>query len=110
MSSVSRAETNISALEPEKPLRYRTLAAPLTRRPSRCAPPIASASAASRRGRQSVMRRQMRHEPAQRQLVAECPEAADDADRGAGQHGAAPLALPRVNVGEVHFDEGQRDT
>src|SRR5437762_9281138 len=110
MSSVSRCVTKSNALDPEKPLRYRTFAPPVTSRPSRCADDIPSASAAIRRGRRSVMHGQMRHETAERELVPEHAEPAYDAYRGVGQHRVTPLGLSGVDVRDVDFHERQRDS
>src|SRR5688500_12346378 len=50
------------------------------------------------------------NETAQRELVTVCTESAHDSDRGLGEHRPAPLWLARVDIGQVHFDERQRDS
>src|SRR5712691_11853529 len=94
-----------SALDPENPLRYRTFAAPVTRRPSRCADEIPSASAAIRRWRRSVMRGHMRHQTTQCELVAKHTEPTHNAHGGVGKHRVPTLGLARVDVRDVHLDE-----
>src|SRR5439155_14872629 len=95
--------------DPENPLRYRTLAAPVTSRPSMCAAERPSASAVRRRGRRSVMRRQPSHEATKRELVPQDAQPADDANRRARELRMSPFRFPRVDVGDVDLDERQSD-
>src|SRR5687767_2826181 len=76
IKNISRVETNRIALEPENPVIYRTFAEPVISRPSRCAALMASVNAASRRGRGSIMRGELRDQSAQRQLVSQHAETA----------------------------------
>src|SRR5437773_971441 len=74
-----------------------------------CAADRPSASAVSRRGRRSVMPRQPSHQAAQRQLVPQDAEAADDANRRACELRMSAFRLAGVDVGNVDLDEGQSD-
>src|SRR5690349_23610820 len=103
----SRGVARRSALEPENPVRYRTLARLVTSSPSTCAAVSPSASAARRRGRGSdTWPREASGKTTQCELVPVRTEAAHDRRRRGGEHGVAALRLAGVDVRQVYLDEG----
>ena len=109
MSTTSRPLTKSSALEPEKPVRYRMFGRLVTSSPSIWAAVRPSASADRRRGRGSSTGRELPRQTAKSELVPVGAESHDDANRGGREHGVPALRLARVDVGEVHLDERQLD-
>src|SRR4051812_15064279 len=106
----SRVVTSISALDPEKPLRYRTFAELVISNASRCAAVIPSASIARRRGRGSAMRLETRDQTPKRELVSQDSKAAHDADGCVGERGVSSLRLSRIDVRDVNLHEWDVDT
>src|SRR4029079_6291420 len=109
MRTTSRALTKSSALDPEKPVRYRILAGLVTSKPSRCAAVRPPASAARRRGREPNTGGESSRQAAQRQLIAVSAQTGDHPDRGRCEHRMPSLRLTRVNVRQVNLDEWHRD-
>src|SRR3954464_1127391 len=113
-STTSRGVTNSSALEPEKPVRYRMLGKLVTSRPSTWAAVNPSTSADRRRERESGTSRQRAsrqhaRESAQGQLIPVRAESDHRPDGGGREHRVPSLGFARVHVRDVDFHEGHHD-
>src|SRR4051812_8666540 len=112
MKCRSRWVRRTSALDPEKPVRYRMFGRLVSTSASMCAAMSDSLSAATRAARRSAIGGALEalHQSAQSELIPVGAEAADHRQRRIGQRRVTPLGLARIDVGDVQLDERHADS